>query len=55
MMKNWLPFVFGPLLAMAIEPMRYSPGFGQFVVELVAGSTGAGAGRVAALDDEARG
>ena len=25
MMKNWLPFVFGPLFAMAIEPSSYSP------------------------------
>ena len=29
MMKNWLPLVFGPALAMATEPSSYWPAFGS--------------------------
>ena len=28
-MKNWLPLVFGPALAMATEPIWYSRGLGS--------------------------
>ena len=52
-MKNWLPLVFGPALAIATEPIWYWPRLGQLVVEAVAGAAAAGAGRVAALAHEA--
>ena len=29
MMKNWLPLVLGPALAMATEPSSYWPGLGS--------------------------
>lgn len=33
-MKNWLPFVFGPLLAIAIEPTLYDPSCGSSSAKL---------------------
>ena len=63
-MKNWLPFVFGPALAIASAP-RYVVALDRLVLELVAGAARADAAAlerrllavlaVAALDDEARG
>ena len=38
MMKNWLPLVFGPALAMASEPELVAARLGQLVLEPVAGA-----------------
>jgi len=54
-MKNWLPLVLGPLLAMARRPARSEVEVGiDFVLEGVAGVAHPGAGGVAALDHEFR-
>src|SRR5579859_5120506 len=49
-MKNWLPLVFGPALAMASVPHVF-PGH-WLVVEAIAGAAGAGAGWIACLRHE---
>ncbi len=55
-MKNWLPLVLAPELAMATEPSGYwgVGRLGQLVGELVAGPTGSVAGGVAGLVHEGR-
>ena len=52
MRKNWLPFVFGPALAIANEPISYWPAFGNSSANRYPARP-AGAGRVAALAHEA--
>ncbi len=52
-MKNWLPLLSGPALAMDREPVPMLQGIPLGLVgELVAGPAAARAGRVSALDDE---
>ena len=51
-MKNWLPLVPGPALAMASRPRRSSCTRPELIGEVVAWATHAGAGQVTRLRHE---